>query len=81
MKNVFVLLLLGLFVGQAAFADDEGVAKKLENGIKKGGEVAGHGIEKGVEATEKGLKKGAAVTAKGLEKAGQWIDKKVHGDK
>jgi hypothetical protein len=81
MKKMAVLLLLGLFVGQAAFAEEEGVAKKVGNSIKKGGEVAGHGIEKGIEATEKGLKKGAAATGKGLEKAGQWIEKKVDGDK
>ena len=81
MKKVIVLLLLGLFVGQAALAEEEGVAKKVGNGIKKGGEAAGHGIEKGIEATEEGLKKGAAATGKGLEKAGQWIEKKVHGDK
>ncbi|MGE5320542.1 MAG: hypothetical protein ACM3KD_10200 [Hyphomicrobiaceae bacterium] len=80
MKKVIGLLLLGLFVGQPALAE-EGVAQKVGNGVKKGGEAAGHGIEKGIEATERGLKKGAAATGKGLEKAGQWIEKKVHGDK
>lgn len=80
MKKLFMLLLLGLFVGQPALAE-EGVAKKIGDGIKKGGEAAGNGIEKGIEATEKGLKKGAAATGKGLETAGQWIEQKVHGDK
>jgi hypothetical protein len=80
MRKVFVLLLLSLFVGQAAFAEEEGVAQKVGSSIKKGGEAAGHGIEKGIKATEKGLKKGAAATGKGLEKAGAWIEKKVNGD-
>ena len=53
MKTTIVLLLLGLSVGQQAFAEGESVAKKVGNGIKKGGEAAGHGIEKGIEATEK----------------------------
>ena len=78
MKTTIVLLLLGLSVGQQAFAEGESVAKKVGNGIKKGGEAAGRGIEKGIEATERGLKKGAAATGRGLEKAGQWIEKKVH---
>ena len=81
MKKALILVLLGLFLGQPAFAEDEGVATKVGNGIRKGGEAAGHGIKKGIEATEKGLQKGATVTAKGLEKAGRWIDRKVHGDK
>ncbi len=80
MKKLYMLLLLGLVVGQPALAE-EGVAQKIGNGIKKGGEAAGNGIEKGIEATEKGLKKGAAATGKGLETAGQWIEKKAHGDK
>ncbi len=80
MKKVIVLLFLGLVAGQPAFAE-ESVAKKVGNGIKKGGEAAGRGIEKGVDATEKGLKKGAAATGRGLKKAGQWIETKVHGDK
>ena len=81
MKITIVLLLLGLFVGQPALAEEESVAHKVGNGIKKGGEAAGRGIEKGVDATGRGLKKGAAATGRGLEKAGQWIEKKVHGDK
>jgi len=91
MKQIFMLLMLGLFAGQPALAE-EGVAKKVGDGIKTGGEAAGNGIktggeaaangiEKGIEATEKGLKKGAAAAGKGLETAGQWIEKKVHGDK
>ncbi len=80
MKQIFMLLMLGLFVGQPALAE-EGVAKKVGDGVKTGGEAAGNGIEKGIEATEKGLKKGAAAAGKGLETAGQWIEKKVHGDK
>jgi len=78
MKKVIVLLLLGLWVGQPALAAEEGVAKKVGNGIKKGGEAAGRGIEKGIDATGRGLKKGAAATGRGLEKAGQWIEKKVN---
>ena len=80
MKKIFMLLMLGLFVGQPALAE-EGVAKKVGDGVKTGGEAAGNGIEKGIEATEKGLKKGAAAAGKGLETAGQWIEKKVHGNK
>lgn len=80
MKQIFMLLMLGLFVGQPALAE-EVVAKKVGDGIKTGGEAAGNGIEKGIEATEKGLKKGATAAGKGLETAGQWIEKKVHGDK
>ncbi|MGV8992420.1 MAG: hypothetical protein ACOH1Q_13565 [Thiobacillus sp.] len=80
MKKIFMLLVLGFFVGQPALAE-EGVAKKVGDGVKTGGEAAGNGIEKGIEATEKGLKKGAAAAGKGLETAGQWIEKKVHGDK
>ena len=80
MNKVFMVVLLGMLVGQPAFAEEEGVAQKVGNSIKKGGEAAGHGIEKGIKATEKGLKKGAAATGKGLEKAGQWIEEKVHGD-
>ena len=80
MKKIFMLLLLCLFIGQPALAE-EGVAKKVGGSIKKGGEAAGNGIEKGIEATKKGLKKGAAATGKGLETAGQWIEKKVHSDK
>jgi hypothetical protein len=80
MKKTIVLLLLGLLVSQQAFAEEEGVAEKVGNSIKKGGEAAGHGIETGINATEKGLKKGAEATGKGLETAGQWIEKKVHGD-
>lgn len=80
MKNAIVLLLLGMLVGQQAFAEGEGVAEKVGNSIKKGGEAAGHGIETGINATERGLKKGAAATGRGLEKAGQWIEKQVHGD-
>ena len=79
MRKVIVLLLLGLFAGQPALAEEESVAKKVGDSIKKGGEAAGHGIEKGIEATESGLKKGAAATGKGLEKTGQWIEKKVQG--
>ncbi|HEY9098767.1 MAG TPA: hypothetical protein VIN38_07850 [Thiobacillus sp.] len=81
MRNAFAVLLLGMFVGHAALAEEAGVAEKVGNSIKKGGEAAGQGIEKGIEATEKGLRKGAAATGKGLETAGQWIEKKVHGDK
>jgi len=78
MKKTIVLLLLGLLVGQQAFAEGESVAEKVGNSIKKGGEAAGHGIETGIDATERGLKKGAAATGRGLETAGQWIEKKVH---
>ena len=81
MRKVIVVLLLGLLVGPPALAEEEGVAHKVGNGIKKGGEAAGHGIEKGLEATGRGLKKAAAATGRGLEKAGQWVEKKVHGDK
>jgi len=81
MKKMIVLLLLGLIVGQPALAEEEGVAKKVGNSIKKGGEAAGHGIETGIDATERGLKKGAEATGRGLETAGQWVEKKVHGDK
>tara|TARA_R110002049_G_scaffold216708_1_gene388176 strand:- start:2 stop:247 length:246 start_codon:yes stop_codon:yes gene_type:complete len=81
MKTMFVGLLLSVFVGHAALAEEAGVAAKVGNSIKKGGEAAGQGIEKGIEATEKGLRKGVAATGKGLETAGQWIEKKAHGDK
>ncbi|NDP48811.1 MAG: hypothetical protein GZ085_10575 [Sulfuriferula multivorans] len=80
MKKICMLMMLGLFVGQPALAE-ESVAKKAGDGIKQGGEAAGNGIEKGIESTEKGLKKAADATGKGLETAGQWIEKKVHGDK
>jgi len=78
MKKIVMLLLLSLFAGQQAVAEEESVAKKAGKGIEKGGEAAGRGIEKGVDATGKGLKKGAEATGRGLEKAGKWIDKKVH---
>ena len=78
MKKTIVLLLLGVLVGQQAFAEGESVAETVGNGIKKGGEAAGRGIETGINATERGLKKGAVATGRGLEKAGQWIEKKVH---
>jgi hypothetical protein len=81
MNKAMILLILGLFVGQAALAEEEGVAQKVGNGIKKGGEAAGHGIETGINATERGLKKGAEATGNGLETAGQWIEKMVHGNK
>jgi hypothetical protein len=81
MKTGIILLLLGLFTGQAALAEEAGVAKTVGNSIKKGGEAAGHGIEVGIDATEKGLKTGAEATGRGLETAGQWIEKKVHGFK
>jgi len=81
MKKVIILLLLGLFVGQPALAEEESVAKKVGNSLKKGGEAVGHGIEIGIDATEKGLMNGAEATGKGLETAGQWIEKMVHGDK
>jgi hypothetical protein len=88
MKKGIILLLLGLFSGHVAYAAEEGVAQKIGDGIKKGGEAAAHGIEKGVDATErgvkkavdatkKGVKKGAAATGEGLQKAGQWIEEKA----
>jgi hypothetical protein len=79
MKNMIVPLLLGLVVVQPALAEEESVAHKVGNGVKKGGEAAGHGIEIGIDAAGRGLKKGAAATGRGLEKAGQWIEKKVNG--
>ena len=47
MKKIFMLLLLGLFIGQPALAE-EGVAKKVGGSIKKG-------VKKGAAATGKGL--------------------------
>jgi hypothetical protein len=77
MKNRLILLMmLGVFLGGNAFAE-ESVPERVGDGIKKGGEAAGKGIEKGAEAAGRGIKKGAEATVKGVKKAGKWVGEKM----
>jgi len=79
MKRTFTFLLLSVLMasGQAP-AQDDSVAKKAGNGVKKGAEAVGRGVEEGLNAASKGIRKGADSTGKALEQAGQWIQKKAN---
>ena len=92
MKNILMLLMIVMFSVQPVHAEEEGVAHKTGEGIKKGGDAAGRGVEKGVDATGRGLKKGADATGRGIEKglnatgrglkkAGSWLERKTHTGK
>ena len=80
MSKILMLSVLGWLAMQTACAEEESVATKVGDGIKKGAEAAGSGIEKGADAAGRGVKKGVEATGRGLKKAGEWIEKKAGGD-
>ncbi len=69
---LMALLVLGLFSGRTAFADDS-IVDRAGKGIKKGSEAAGRGINKGGEAAAKGIKKGSDAAAPHIKKGGAWV--------
>ena len=64
MRGLWLIALLVL--APSVLAEEQGVAKK-----------AGDGVKKGAEAAERGIKKGGESTAKGLKKAGSWLDRQI----
>ena len=79
MSKILMLSVLGWLTMHTACAEEEGVATKVGDGIKKGAEAAGNGIEKGADAAGRGVKKGLDATGSGLKKAGDWIKEKTGG--
>lgn len=85
-KSIALMLVLGVFLaGKVSAADEsaapdasakkEGTLTRIEEGVKKGGEAAGHGIEKGAKATVKGVKKAGEWVGQKMEKGGEKLEK------
>ena len=71
-RSFICILILSLLLVRTVSAQEESLPRRVEEGLKKGG-----------ENVARGLKEGGAATVKAVKKAGIWVGKKIQqgGDK